>query len=104
MRGWTQPTLAIGGVKPFAVEPMGGAMKSALCARPPAILGLALLCLLLAGPGLSAELEIYQPRHRPAVELATLAQAMLGMVLILHLAQVSVAQLQAQDPMAPTVS
>ena len=78
MHEWTQPTLAIGRVKPFAVEPMEGAMKSALYARPPAILGLALLCLLLAGPGLSAQLEVYQPRHRPAAELATLAQAMLG--------------------------
>jgi len=46
--------------------------------RPSRWLGLALLGLLLAKASGAGELELYHPRHRPAGELAPLAQGLLG--------------------------
>ncbi len=53
-------------------------MTSGVSRRLSRALGLALLVLLLAGPSGAAELELYQPRHRPAAELVPLVQGLLG--------------------------
>ncbi len=53
-------------------------MTSGIGRRLPSALGLALLVLLVSRPSGAAEVEVYQPRHRPAAELAPLAQGLLG--------------------------
>ncbi len=53
-------------------------MTSGSGRRLPSALGLALLVLLVSRPSGAAEVELYQPRHRPAAELAPLAQGLLG--------------------------
>ena len=65
-------------VKPFCSGPDAGAMTSGIGCRFALALGLGLLILLVPLPSGATELELYRPRHRPAAELAPLAQGLLG--------------------------